>query len=172
MVLTSRVKICTLLSIAIILMLIAALEAGTRFPGWPTLRRAHLAKHPACAICGSTKDREVHHIKPYTLFPDLEMEPSNLVTLCRSKNWGFNCHLAVGHGGNYSMYNPYLLDDIASIREIRAKYKTFNTECQAEIEEYLPVIRKRVVSFNSKPYEEMKKDSAGYKDGEDEDDEN
>jgi|GEM_PF-4804854 len=40
---------------------------------------------------------------------DLEMDPQNLVTLCRSKNRGFNCHLAVGHGGNCSWYKPYLI---------------------------------------------------------------
>lgn len=138
------------------------LHSALRAPGWPALRRAHLAKHPACAVCGATSDREVHHIKPFTLFPDLEMDPKNLVTLCRSKNWGFNCHLRVGHGGNYSWYNPYLISDIAAIRAIRAKYKTFTDECQEEIEDYLTVIRKRVKKYNSRPYEEMKKDPVSF----------
>lgn len=54
----------------------------TRSPLWSTARRLQLNLFGKCAICGSVKKLEVHHKKPFKLFPWLELEPDNLVTLC------------------------------------------------------------------------------------------
>ncbi len=72
---------------------------------WPELRRQHLKKNPACAACGGTKKVEVHHIQPFHIRPDLELDPSNLLTLCEAKRYGVNCHLAWGHAGDYRAVN-------------------------------------------------------------------
>jgi hypothetical protein len=46
---------------------------------------------------------DVHHIFPRHLFPDVARDPDNLITLCRR----YDCHLRVGHFGNYSKFwNP------------------------------------------------------------------
>jgi hypothetical protein len=40
---------------------------------------------------------------PFNIAPALELDVRNLITLYMSKN---ECHLAIGHGGSYTMYNP------------------------------------------------------------------
>jgi hypothetical protein len=82
-----------------------------RSPLWATVRKEHLAKFPCCAACGSENKIEVHHIKPFNLFPELELDPNNLVTLCESWKKGVNCHLLFGHLGDYRSYNEKVLDD-------------------------------------------------------------
>lgn len=87
---------------------------------WPRVRAAHLADHPACAACGSRKDPQVHHVQPYHLFPELELEPSNLITLCGPG--GHNCHLAYGHSMDYHAYNPHVREDAAlQLRRIQQR---------------------------------------------------
>ena len=79
---------------------------------WPTVRKNHLKEHPSCAVCGGTKKLEVHHIKSFCEFPELELEPTNLITLCESKNkGGLNCHLIFGHLANYKLSNPTVAED-------------------------------------------------------------
>ncbi len=79
---------------------------------WPKVREAHLKEHPVCDICGCKVDVEVHHIKPFHLYPELELEPSNLISLCETKKYGVNCHLFFGHLGNYQVENPHVLEDV------------------------------------------------------------
>lgn len=71
---------------------------------WGSLRKKFLLLSPYCKLCGSTVKLEVHHKLPFHLFPELELEMSNLMTLCEGGN-GFNCHLNFGHWGNYKFYN-------------------------------------------------------------------
>lgn len=78
---------------------------------WPAVRRAHLEQHPVCAVCGGKENLEVHHKKPFHLHPELELDPANLITLCESKNNGINCHLAVGHIGNFKSLNATVEQD-------------------------------------------------------------
>lgn len=73
---------------------------------WPRVRGEHLKTYPQCAVCGSKKKVEVHHKKPFHMHPELELEPSNLISLCESKKNGINCHLLVGHLGSYRDMNP------------------------------------------------------------------
>ena len=81
---------------------------------WPAARKAHLEKFPTCAVCGSADDLEVHHIRPFHLHPDLELDPSNFVTLCESKRVaGLNCHIIFGHLGNFRSWNVNVLADAA-----------------------------------------------------------
>lgn len=68
---------------------------------WPAVRRGHLAAHPFCEACGRAKDLDVHHVRPFHLYPELELVGDNLMTLCRT------CHWVFGHCGvSWSCYNP------------------------------------------------------------------
>lgn len=74
---------------------------------WPTVRNQHLEKNPTCAVCGGEDNLQVHHIKPYHLHPELELDPNNLLTLCEpSSILHINCHLVWGHLGNWKSFNP------------------------------------------------------------------
>ena len=83
-----------------------------RSSDWPSVRQAHLKENPTCAACGGESGVEVHHIKPFHLAPELELDPKNLVSLCESKKYGVNCHLFFGHLGNYQVENPHVLEDV------------------------------------------------------------
>jgi hypothetical protein len=78
---------------------------------WPSVRAAHLKKNPKCALCEGTSKLEVHHIKPFHLSPELELEPTNLITLCEAGTNGIICHMAFGHLGNYKSVNPTVKSD-------------------------------------------------------------
>jgi 5-methylcytosine-specific restriction endonuclease McrA len=78
---------------------------------WPKIRKIHLVTNPACAVCGGVKKVEVHHIVPFHVNPDLELEATNLITLCEDTRGGLTCHLAIGHLGNYKNVNKNVVED-------------------------------------------------------------
>lgn len=69
---------------------------------WPAFRARWLADHPCCEACGRTDSLEVHHITPFHVDPSRELDPTNVVTLCEHAAW--NCHLMIGHKGNWKDY--------------------------------------------------------------------
>lgn len=77
-----------------------------RSPGWARVQEHFLKAHPACECCGGTKTLRVHHVEPFHLNPARELDPDNLMTLCEAGRYGINCHLLVGHLGNWSRWNP------------------------------------------------------------------
>lgn len=83
---------------------------------WPRVRKEHLKQEPHCAVCLGTAKLEVHHKVPFHVAPERELDPTNLVTLCESKKGGLNCHLFVGHLGNYKRVNRNIDQDIVMIR--------------------------------------------------------
>ena len=82
-----------------------AKKGEKRSPLWLEVRNDFVSKHSKCAVCESEKKLEVHHIIPFHLAPDLELDHSNLITLCRRKKYGIHCHLLIGHLGNYRRVN-------------------------------------------------------------------
>lgn len=76
---------------------------------WSKLRVEILREQKCCAACGATKKLEVHHIKPFHLFPHLELDKKNLIVLCEGD--GCNCHITFGHLLNWKSYNPSVIDD-------------------------------------------------------------
>lgn len=86
-----------------------------RSPHWPRVRDEFLAKEPYCQVCKSRKNLNVHHKKPYHLFPDMELDPNNLITLC--EGGPVNCHLLFGHLFNWSDYNPHVQEDADAWRD-------------------------------------------------------
>lgn len=82
---------------------------GVRSPKWPEVQRKYLIVHPTCEMCGTKggmmNKLNVHHIKPYHLFPEFELDEQNLITLCREH------HLFAGHLNNFSSYNVTIRED-------------------------------------------------------------
>ncbi|NBP02437.1 MAG: HNH endonuclease [Proteobacteria bacterium] len=86
--------------------------AALRSNKWPEVRKAHLLSQPTCAACGRYSNLQVHHIQPFHIHRELELEPTNLITLCESSNT--KCHLEIGHLGNWHNFNPNVITDAAS----------------------------------------------------------
>lgn len=84
-----------------------------RSPQWSKTRKKFLKENPTCAACGGKRLLQVHHILPFDDRPDLELDPNNLITLCMAK---YDCHLHIGHGGNYRFYNPDVVAVAAMVR--------------------------------------------------------
>ena len=81
---------------------------------WPSVRAVHLKNSPKCIACGGTVGLEVHHVVPFHVDPSLELLDSNLVTLC-DKPGKDDCHLVVGHLGNFKKDNPNVRKDAAEL---------------------------------------------------------
>ena len=80
---------------------------AVRSPEWPRIRAAHLLKEPSCQVCGGTTKLNVHHIRPFHLHPELELDDNNLITLCTGSSNTINCHVRLGHWDNFKdKYNP------------------------------------------------------------------
>ena len=98
-----------------------------RSPEWKRVREEFLDENPFCAACHSHKHLQVHHVRPFHIFPELELDPNNLITLCMDED---DCHLMIGHGGNFSCFNPYVREDAEKYK--RATSKSEQMEIIAE----------------------------------------
>jgi 5-methylcytosine-specific restriction enzyme A len=85
--------------------------SAARSPHWPKVREEHLQIQPVCVVCGGSVKLNVHHIKPFHLHPELELDHKNLVTLCEAEKDGVNCHLLFGHLGNFRSFNKDVRED-------------------------------------------------------------
>jgi hypothetical protein len=85
--------------------------AQGRSPKWPALSRAWLREFPLCAACGRPHGCVPHHVVPFHADPDRELDRDNLITLGESGT--LNCHLWVGHAGNWRDWNPSVRMDAA-----------------------------------------------------------
>lgn len=81
---------------------------------WPAVRKAHLAVHNYCAGCYRKEELEVHHIIPVHVDAGLELEPTNLLTLCQGPT--LNCHLWLGHLGHWRSWNRSVRRDALRFR--------------------------------------------------------
>ncbi len=81
-----------------------------RSPQWGRVERTHLLNEPACVVCGYLgKGVQVHHIKPFHLHPNLELDPRNLITLCEVT--GRDHHLLIGHLDDWESFNVNVRED-------------------------------------------------------------
>lgn len=91
-----------------------------RSPQWEKVRGVWIKANPICAACGGIVMCQVHHKKPFHLFPDLELDPSNFITLCESPNR--LCHLRIGHCFVWADYNPFVVEDaVLSLSRIKGR---------------------------------------------------
>lgn len=86
-----------------------------RSPEWSKMRDAHLKLHPTCVICGSIKKVVPHHILPVHVWPSLELEPGNLISLCEGT--AGNHHITFGHLGNWESWNENVVIDAGYWRQ-------------------------------------------------------
>lgn len=84
---------------------------------WPKVRAEHLKQFPVCAVCGGRHKIEVHHIRPFHIHPELELDPANFITLCEDDGDGVNCHLFFGHLGNFKSFNADVISNAAEWRK-------------------------------------------------------
>jgi 5-methylcytosine-specific restriction protein A len=82
--------------------------SAKRSSKWPTVEKHFRESHPTCAACGGTNRLNVHHCMPFHLDPEKELDPNNLITLCMGTK---ECHLHLGHNGNFKFYNPNIRHD-------------------------------------------------------------
>jgi hypothetical protein len=73
---------------------------------WKDVRKKHLKIQPSCQACGRLDNLEVHHIEPFQLKPEKELDPNNLITLCSK-----SCHLTFGHLMDYKSWNTDVVND-------------------------------------------------------------
>ena len=66
---------------------------------WKKVRNDFLARFPDCEACG-VEAEIVHHILPYHLKPELELDESNFITLCDE------CHLVLAHLKSFKRFDP------------------------------------------------------------------
>lgn len=92
----------------------ATTHGEPRSPQWPGVRNKFAAEHPLCECCGA-KTQEIHHKHPFHLKPELELDPDNLIALCK------RCHLLIGHLGNFQNYNPDVVKHVKIIHDAKAK---------------------------------------------------
>ena len=81
-------------------------QQPNRSSKWKKVRAEHLKTHPSCAACGDTDSLEVHHIEPFSINPDRELDPTNLITLCSK-----SCHFYIGHLKDYTSWNISVIED-------------------------------------------------------------
>ena len=55
-------------------------------PAWQKLRYETLKKYRKCCLCGSIESLHVDHIRPRSIYPELELEEDNLQILCKRCN--------------------------------------------------------------------------------------
>ena len=85
---------------------------------WPALRRQWLKTYPTCDACGRHTKLEVHHIIPFHIKPELELDVKNLITLC--ENPAACCHFTIGHCAiSWFKYDPEIIKDAFIIRMMR-----------------------------------------------------
>ena len=103
---------------------IARRHGHERSSQWQRVQKEHLLREPVCVVCGHKgKGLQVHHIKPFHLHPQLELDPRNLITLCEVR--GREHHLLLGHLGEWQSYNEHIREDTKrfyrkTARQIRA----------------------------------------------------
>lgn len=74
-----------------------------------------------CKICHSKKKCQVHHVKPFSLFPALLSDPKNMLTLCKT------CHQRMwSKEEDFASYCLLLINGNSNIYDVYSKYEEEN----------------------------------------------
>lgn len=85
-------------------------QERARSPKWDAFRARFLKENNECAACGAVKELEVHHVVPYQVRPDMELDRENLITLCRDD------HFTFGHLKDWRSWNDKVRADCEKYR--------------------------------------------------------
>jgi 5-methylcytosine-specific restriction endonuclease McrA len=85
---------------------------GSRSGKWPAVRQRFIKAHPCCEACGSLQDLNVHHIFSFHDHPELELDPDNLITLCRKH------HFLMGHSNRWATTNKNCQKEVKAYRQL------------------------------------------------------
>jgi len=88
---------------------VVAYRGLKRNPSWEHDSRLWLKDHNECAATGWTYKLQIHHVLPFHLFPQLEMDESNWIVL--TENPLFEAHFEIGHNKNWREYNIHVRID-------------------------------------------------------------
>ena len=111
---------------------IARRNGCERSPQWQRVRKEHLQREPACAVCGHKGRRlQVHHIKPFHLHPHLELDRDNLITLCQVD--GREHHLLLGHLDEWSSFNEHIRADVKHFYRKKAAHIRADARWQKKV---------------------------------------
>jgi hypothetical protein len=94
-------------------------RGASRSSGWRSFRNGWLSDHPRCEFCKGRRECVAHHLIPFWMAPEFELDPTNVVTLCERGKYGVgNCHLFFGHRGNWRNVNIFCLADVERWRRV------------------------------------------------------
>lgn len=68
----------------------------------------HVKASPFCMACGSMSHVQAHHVLPFHKYPLAGADPMNFISLCEGH---LQCHLKIGHGGDWRFFNPDVVGD-------------------------------------------------------------
>jgi hypothetical protein len=115
---------------------------------WKDVRKEHLKIQPFCQACGRKDDLEVHHIVPFSINPEKELDANNLITLCSK-----SCHLTFGHLMDYKSWNKDVVSDCADyLSKIKKRpyHEKYNQKCPTN-NSILSSIIKLFYFWNNRP---------------------
>ena len=72
---------------------------GGRSSQWSGVRKENIKSY--CEFCERKPllGLNLHHILPFHLYPEAELDPTNFITVCR------HCHLYFAHLGSFKSFN-------------------------------------------------------------------
>lgn len=91
-------------------------QAVKRSDKWQTARKNYLKKHPVCEACGTNVDLNVHHIVPFHEDPSKELDPTNMITLCRTHHFEYGHRCSNGKSNWALCSNPDVRKDAQKLR--------------------------------------------------------
>ena|SRR3990167_10369880 len=87
------------------------LLGGVRSPRWSQVRKTNIKKE--CECCGKKgtlfKPCELHHILPFHISPENELNPENFLTVCR------DCHYLLCHLRDWKSWNKDIKKNAAEL---------------------------------------------------------
>lgn len=87
----------------------------TRSSGWSKTRKLFLSKNPKCPVCGQ-KATDVHHVVPFHVKPEWELNEENLIQFCERD------HFVFGHLFHWKAWNPNVRYDVEVMaRKVRKR---------------------------------------------------
>jgi len=93
-----------------------AVRGVQRSPKWAAFEK-RFVRGKACVCCGAKGPLTGHHVIPYHVRPDLELDEANIRPVCT----GVDCHLVIGHLKDFRLWNEDFDADAAAFLQKRRR---------------------------------------------------